>query len=92
MKNESFFSKIILLVILFIFCIVLTIGIALLAGTHNTTLFDFKNLNYENVIPVLLIGGFISCIAIGITVLFMAKSISLKIKKYLSDNNGGNQQ
>ena len=92
LKNKSFFSQIILLIILSVICVILTVGIAIFVGSYNTTLFDFKNLNFANMIPVLILGGFISCVVIGITVLFVARSVFLKIKDYLSDNNGGDKK
>ena len=78
-----------MLIILSVICVILTVGIALFVGSFNTILFDFKNLNFANMIPVLILGGFISCVVVGITVLFVARSIFLKVKDYLSDNNGG---
>ena len=94
MKNKSFFTQIILLIVLSIICIVLTVGIALVAGSIDVTLLDFKNLNLANVIPVLLIGGFISCVIIGIVVLFIARSIFFKVKEYLAEtnDNGGKEK
>ena len=92
LKNKSFFSQIMLLVILSVICIVLTVGIALFAGSYGTTLFNFENLNFSNMIPVLLLGGFISCVVIFITVLFIARSTFLKLKDYLTDNNGGEEK
>ena len=94
MKNRSFFSQIMLLVILSVICIVLTVGIALLVGSSNTTLFDFENLNFSNMLPVLILGGFISCVIVGITVLFVARSIFYKVKNYLLEEskNGGEQK
>lgn len=91
MKKKSIFSQIILLIILSIVCVVLTVGIALLVGSNNTTLFDWENLNFSNAIPVLIIGGFISCVIVGITVLFVARSVFFQVKDYLSDKtkNGG---
>ena len=93
MKNKSVFSQIILLVISSAICVILTVGIAFFAGFHGSTLFDFKNLNFANMIPFLIIGGFISCIIVGITILFMARSIFFKVKDYLSENdkNGGDK-
>ena len=85
LKNKSFFSQIILLVILSVICVILTVGIALLAGSYNTTLLDFENLNFANMIPALIIGGFISCVVVGITVLFVTRTVFLKVKDYLSD-------
>ena len=88
MKNKSFFSQIMLLVILSVICVVLTVGIALFVGSYNTTFLDFSNLNFANMIPVLILGGFISCVVVGITVLFVARSVFFKVKEYLSDNGG----
>ena len=84
-----------LLIILSLVCVILTVGIALFVGSCNTTLFDFQNLNFANMIPVLIIGGFISCVVVGITVLFVARSVFLKVKDYFSEtneNNGGNKK
>lgn len=92
MKNKSFFSQIMLLVILSVICIVLTVGIALFAGFSNTTFFDFENLNFANMIPVLVFGGFISCVVVGITALFAARSVFLKVRDYLSNDNGGDKK
>lgn len=92
MKNKSLFSQIMLLIIMSVICVVLTVGIALFVGSCNTTLFDFKNLNFANMIPVLILGGFISCVIVGITVLFVARSVFLKVKDYLSDNDGGDKK
>ncbi len=94
MKNRSFFSQIMLLVILSVVCVILTVGIALVVGSSATTLFDFENLNLSNMIPVLILGGFISCVVVGITVLFVARSIFYKVKNYLTeeDKNGGDKK
>lgn len=94
MKNKSFFSQIVLLIILFVICVILTVGIALLAGSYNTTLFDFENLNFSNMIPVLILGGFISCVVVGISVIFVSRSIFYKVKNYLSEDykNGGDKK
>ena len=35
-------------------------------------------------IPVFIIGGFISCVVIGISVLFVSRSIFFKVKDYLT--------
>ena len=84
-----------LLVILSLVCVILTVGIALFVGSCNTILFDFQNLNFANMIPVLILGGFISCVVVGITVLFVARSVFLKVKDYFietNENNGGNKK
>ena len=87
MKNKSLFTQTILVIILAVSCLMLTIVIALLAGSLNVELFDFKNLNFSNVIPVLLIGGFISCVVIGICVLFVGRTAFIKVKDYFDENN-----
>lgn len=92
MKNKSVFSQIMLLVILFVVCVVLTIVVAFFAGSFKTDFFDFSNLNFSNMIPFLIIGGFISCVVVGVTIIFVSRSIFFKIKDYLSDNNGGDKK
>ena len=92
MKSKSIFSQIMLLVILSVVCVVLTAGIALFVGSYNTTFFDFANLNFANMIPVLIFGGFVSCIIVGITVIFVSRTVFLKVKDYFLDNNGGDKK
>ncbi len=97
MKNKSLFTQVILIIVLCVFCIVATVGISLLAGAIDTDLFNFKNLNFANMIPVLLIGIFISCVIVGISVLFVGKTAFLQVYDYFKEkennkNNGGNKQ
>ncbi len=95
MKNKSVFSQIILLVAVAIICIVLTVVIALIAGSSSTTIFDFQNLNFANTIPILVIGGFVSCVVVGITVLFVSRTVFLKVRDYFYEedkNNGGSKK
>lgn len=95
LKNKSVFSKIMLLVILCVVCIILTIGVALFAGSYSTTLFDFSNLNFANMIPVLMLGGFISFVIIVIAVIYVSRSIFIKVKDNFintKENNGGNKK
>lgn len=87
MKNKSLFIQIVSLIIIAILCLVATVSIALLAGSLNTDLFDFKNLNFSNMIPVLIIGGFICCCIVGICFLFVARSAFFKAKDYFEKNN-----
>ncbi len=90
MKNKSIFSKIILLVILSLVCVLLTFVIALFAGSYETAIIDFRNLNFANMIPVLVIGGIISCMVIGIAVLIISRSVFLKVRDHLVEiNNEG---
>ncbi len=95
MKNKSLFSQIMLLIIISLVCIILTVGFALFVGSYDTTLFDLQNLNISNMIPVLIFGGFISCVVVGVTVLFVARAVFLKFKDYFvetNENNGGNKK
>ena len=85
MKKQSIFSLIVFLIILSLLAICLVVAMALFAGTFETTLFDFSNLNFANVIPVLVFGGFICCVIIGIAVLFVVRSVFLKTKDYFND-------
>ena len=88
MKKRSIFSQIIFLIVLSVICIILTVGIALLVGSDSSALFNFENLNLANMIPVLIFGGFLSCVTVGIAVLFIARSVFFKIKDYLYDDGG----
>lgn len=95
MKNKSIFSQIILLVVLAIVCIAITVGIAIFAGSFDTIIFDFRNLNFANVLPVLIIGGFLSCVIIGITVLLVSRTVFHKVKDHIEEtnkDNGGNKK
>ena len=87
MKNKSLFTQIVSLIILAVICLLLTIALAFLAGSLNAELFDFKNLNFSNMIPVLIIGGFICCSIVGICFLFVARTAFFKAKDYLEKNN-----
>ncbi len=95
MKDKSLFMKIILLILLGVGCIVCTVGLSILFGAIDTTLFDFSKLNYSNMIPVLIVGVFISCVIMGIAILFVGKTAFLQFRDYLKNNqknNGGNKQ
>lgn len=92
MKNKSLFSQIILLILIAAVCVIVTVGAALFAGSDHATLFDFQNLNIANMIPVLIIGCFISCVIVGIGALFAARSVFIKIKDYISGENGGERK
>ncbi len=93
MKNKSVFSQIILVIVLALVCILITLGIALFAGSIDSTIFDFRNLNFANMLPVLIIGLFVSCIVVGICILFVSRTVFLKLKDYFneSNDNGGNK-
>ena len=95
MKKKSLFRQIILLIVIALVCMVFTVGIALLAGSLNADLFDFRNLKWSNMIPVLLIGGFFSCVVVGISVLFIGRNAFLKAKQFWENNhneNGGTEK
>ena len=90
MKNKSLFFQIIVVIIVAVVCMLLTLGISLLAGSFSFELFDLKSLNISNMIPVLLIGGFVSCVIVGICVLFVARTAFVKAKDYLKKTNKEN--
>ena len=95
MKNKSLFTQTILVILLAVICLFSTVIIAFLVGSLNAEIFDFKNLNFSNMIPVLLIGGFISCVIVGICILFVGRSAFIKVKDYFNENNkenGGTQK
>lgn len=94
MKKKSIFTKILLIVVVALICLVLTVLSAFLLGSVNTKIFDFSNLNFANMLPVLLIGGFISCLIIGLLVLFLAKDVFVKVKNHLFDEekDGGKEK
>ncbi len=81
------FTRVILLIVLAIVCLLITVGIALMAGSVQTTVFDFSTLNLANVIPVLLIGVFISSVIVGIAVLFFGRTAFYKWKDYIDNTN-----
>ena len=87
MKNKSLFLQIISVIVLSVSCLILTVAISLLVGSVKVDLFDFKNLNFSNMIPVLLIGGFISCVVVGICILFVGRAAWFKAKDYFKETN-----
>ncbi len=86
MKKKSVFGGILLLVIVALVCIILTILLAFLLSSTKTELFDFSKLNFSNMIPILIIGAVISSIVIGITALFVGRTVFLKVKDYLFED------
>ena len=87
MKKKSVFNGILVLILIVLICLVMTVGIALLAGAAKVELFDFRNLNFSNMIPVLIVGGIISCFVIGIAFLFLGRTIFFKVKDYFFETN-----
>lgn len=93
MKNKSLFSRAMIIVIVALVCLTLTITVALTLGSIGGDIFNFAKLNLSNVIPVMLIGGFVSCVIVGILVLVLAKDILIKIKDHLfKEKDGGNRK
>ena len=76
-----------MLVVIAFLCITLTVTIALLVGSIETPIFDFNNLNFANMIPVFIIGGFVSCFAVMLTVLFASKTLFYKIKDFFENDS-----
>lgn len=85
MKNKSLFIQVISLIVLAVCCLLITVAVAFLAGSLNAELFDFENLNFSNMIPVFIIGGFISCVLVGICFLFVARTAFFKAKNYFEE-------
>ncbi len=93
MKNKTVFSKIMTVIVVALICLVLTVTLALLFGSINTNIFDFSNLNISNMLPVFIIGGFISCVVVGILIILLAKDIFIKVKdEIFTKDNGGNEK
>ncbi len=92
--KKSIFSKVMIIVVVALICLILTLAIALMLGSNNKDIFDFSNLNISNVLPVVFIGGFVSCVIVGILVIFLCKDIFVKVKDYFFENkeNGGNEK
>jgi len=88
LKKNSLFSKILLLIVISMLCIILTVTFALLAGSSDKILFDLSKLNLYNAIPILIVGFFVSCCIVSIAMIFILRTIILKIKDYLNEKNG----
>lgn len=86
MKQKSVLFQVVCLAIIGLVCILLTISLALLAGSVQESIFDLKNLNIGNVIPIIIIGVFVSCAIIGIGVIFVSNSVFHKVRDYLKEN------
>ncbi len=92
MKKKSVFNRILLLILIVLICLVTTIAVSLLAGAVKVDLFDFRNLNFSNMIPVLIVGGILSCFVIGISLLFLGRTIFFKVKDYFFDTNNDDRR
>lgn len=99
MKNKSLLFQLVAVIIVAVLCILSTFALTILAGSINAEIFDFANLNFSNMIPVLLVGIFVSCAIIGICVLFVLRTAFNKAKDYLekeekekNTENGGDNK
>ena len=86
MKNPIF-SKLLIAIIVALVCIALTISIALMVGNTSTDLIDFSELNWSNVIPIILLGMFITGGIVGVILLIAAKDVFAKAKEYIDQSN-----
>ena len=87
MKKKTIFGGILLLIILSLACISITVLLAFFAGSVEADLFNFKNLNWSNMIPIFLVGGMLSCFVVGIAVLFVSRTVFFKVKDYITEIN-----
>lgn len=87
LKKENLWTKMILLVLIIFLCLFLTLALAFLAGSIEKPLFDLRNLNIGNMIPVLILGGLMSCMVLSICFLLFSKSFSVKIKELWEQNS-----
>ena len=94
MNKKPIFTQILILIGVLLVCIFFTIILALIAGSVDSVIFDFSSLNFANVIPVIIIGGVLTCIIVGIAVLFVSRSAFFKVKEFIFDkkeNDGGKE-
>lgn len=94
MSKKPIFTQILILIAIILVCAFLTITLALVAGSVDSLIFDFSSLNFANVIPVFIIGGVVTCIIVGIAVLFVSRSAFFKVRDFIfdkKDDNGGNE-
>ncbi len=92
MSKKSIFAKIMIIIAVAIGCLILTAVAAVLLGSNSADLFNLSNLNLSNMIPVIVIGGFVSCVAVGILVVVLAKDIFVKVKDYLFGKENGGEE
>ena len=90
MKGKSTFAQLLTIIIVALIGIILTLIIAFWVGSSDAQIFDLRNLNWANVVPVILIGGFITCVTVGIVVMIVSKNVFMKIRDYfLEDKTDG---
>ena len=85
MKNKSLLLQIVLLISLAFLGIVLTMSLALFAGSMDNSIWDFENLNIANMIPVFFFGGLITCFGVAIMLLFTSRAIFYKLKDFFEN-------
>lgn len=86
MKKKSAFSQLLTVVMVALIGFVVTMVIAFWVGSADTQIFDLREINWGNAIPVILIGGFATCVAVGIAVLVVSKNIFLKVRDYFLED------
>ena len=93
MKNPIF-SKLLIAIIVALICIALTVSIALMVGNTSTDLIDFSELNWSNVITIIILGMFITGGIVGVILLIAVKDVFVKAKKYIDQSNkdGGKKE
>lgn len=69
-----------------------TFTVALLAGSIETSILDFNNLNFLNMIPVFIFGGIITIFVVAITLLFTSRTLFYKLKDFFEENNKENNK
>ena len=93
MKNPIF-SKLLIAIVVALICIALTVSIALMVGNTSTDLIDFSELNWSNVIPIIILGMFITGGIVGVILLIAVKDVFVKAKEYIDQSNkdGGKKE
>ena len=94
MSQKPITTKVVVIIVVGLLCFLLTVLSAFLFGAIDADVFDFSQLNFSNMIPVMIIGGFLSCVVVGLLVVFLAKDVFIKVKDYVleSEKDGGNEK
>ena len=91
MKNKSPFAQTIILVVIIFSGAILTLFGALLFGSIQEPLFDFRNLNFSNMIPVFVFGSLLTGFATAISLVFTSRTLLSKLKEFLDNNDKSNK-
>ncbi len=86
MKDKSLFTRVLLLAAVFFICLAMTVGITLIFGAIDVTLFDFSKLNFSNMIPVFIVGLFISFIIVFFVFMFVGRTAFTKFIDYINND------